>query len=261
MANEERIVTVGQAARYFGKTIDEPFKNRALTVKHLKALCDKFVNNAVPSVKTSEVSQFDNRVVKMYQFKKAVYPYDELEYIESTGSQYINTNYLPTTDTRIVFDVQATDLNGKWLAFYGCRNGSLSHQFALYSNDGTRYRNNFGPDLGIYGGTPTTERILVDQTGPQLKINNAVIITHPQTDLNSQDELFLLAVNTHGRIEFPIKARIYSCKIYTGSTLSLNLVPVRKKENGEIGLLDKVNNIFYKNYTTGSFIGGPILKT
>ena len=211
-----------------------------------------------PYIRTSEVSQFDDRVVKMYQFKKAVYPYDELEYIESTGSQYINTNYLPKKNTRIVFDVQATDLNGEWLTFYGCRSGSYDQEFALYSNNKTRYRSNFGPDLGIYGGTPTTERILVDQTGPQLKINNAVIITHPQIDLNSQDALFLLAVNTHGRIEFPMKARIYSCKIYTGETLSLDLIPVRRKENSEIGLLDRVNNVFYKNYTTGSFIGGPI---
>lgn len=210
-----------------------------------------------PEVKTVESSQFDNRVVKAYQFKKAVYPYYELEYIESTGSQYINTNYIPKTNTRMVFDVQATDLNGEWLTFYGCRSGSLDQQFALYSNNKTRYRSNFGPDAGIYGGTPTTERILIDQTGPQLKINNTVIITHPSIELNSQDALFLLAVNTHGRIELPIKARIYSCKIYTGTNLSLDLIPVRKKENGEIGLLDKVNNVFYKNYTTGSFIGGP----
>lgn len=262
MGIETKIVNIGQAARYFGKTVDDSVKNKALTLKQLKKLCDKYFGTGNfskgPSARTTDPSQLDNRVVKMSQFKKAVYPYDELEYIESTGSQYINTNYFPKKNTRIVFDVQAMDLNGDWLTFYGCRSGSFDQEFALYSNNKTRYRSNFGPDLGIYGGTPTTERILVDQTGPQLKINDAVIITHPQTDLNSQDALFLLAVNTHGRIEYPIKARIYSCKIYTGETLSLDLIPVRRKENGEIGLLDRVNNVFYKNYTTGSFIGGPI---
>ena len=52
--------------------------------------------------------------------------------------------------------------------------------------------------------------------------------------------------------------RIYSFKVYSGSTLIRNLIPV-KDSNNEACLYDLVNSRFYKPQTSGSYIAGPEL--
>lgn len=239
------------------------------TVGFYELLSDTFYSNSgtgeliAGSEQNDIVTDLDNRVLTVEQaanFHSQVMgepAYIPLKYIESTGSQYINTNYIPKTNTRIVLDIQATNLDQQWCCFYGERNSSLSQQFALYSNNGQRYRSNFGPDAGIYAGTPTTDRIIIDQNGPTLHIDDELIATHPDTTLSPSDSLFLLASNTSGRIELPLSAKVYSCKLYSGENLEYDFVPVKNRLTGEMGLLNKITNIFYSNYGSGAFIGGP----
>lgn len=217
----------------------------------------------------SEVSHhpnndLDNRALKISQARDfynnvlSASPYTYLDYIEATGTQAINTQYIPQTNTRLVMDVQMTSLVGEWKSFYGeRRSGTLGDQFALYSNSGLRYRSNYGSDSGLYGGASSTSRIVVDQTGPTVKIDGLTVFEHPQTTILAVDSLFLFAVNSGGNVELPMQARLYSCKIYTGDKLERNFLPVKKKVTGEVGLLDTVENVFYSDWFGNSFIGGP----
>jgi hypothetical protein len=63
-------------------------------------------------------------------------------------------------------------------------------------------------------------------------------------------------VNNVGKVGSSVKCKLYGCKIYDNGTLIRNYMPV-KNSNGEIGLLDKVNNVFYKSASTTPFLAGP----
>ena len=56
-------------------------------------------------------------------------------------------------------------------------------------------------------------------------------------------------------------AKLYSCKIYSGETLERDFVPVKRKSDGAIGLLDLANGGFYANAGTGTFNAGAVVET
>ena len=57
-----------------------------------------------------------------------------------------------------------------------------------------------------------------------------------------------------------IAGRIYNCKIYdkstTPKTLVRDFIPCYRNSDNEIGLYDLVNDMFYTNSGTGTFIAG-----
>ena len=53
-----------------------------------------------------------------------------------------------------------------------------------------------------------------------------------------------------------LAAKLYSCKIYTGATLTRDFVPC-KNPSGQAGLYDLVSGAFYGNAGTGTFTAGP----
>ena len=65
----------------------------------------------------------------------------EIEYIATEQSQgtdnvpYINTNYIPKANTRIVMDVDIANSTAKgWMAVFGARQGGwTSHAFVLFA--------------------------------------------------------------------------------------------------------------------------------
>ena len=56
-------------------------------------------------------------------------------------------------------------------------------------------------------------------------------------------------------------AKLYSCKIYSGETLERDFVPVRRKSDNVLGLLDLANGGFYANAGTGTFNEGNVVAT
>lgn len=51
-------------------------------------------------------------------------------------------------------------------------------------------------------------------------------------------------------------AKIYSVKIWNGSTLVRHFIPVIRNSDNEIGMYDQVNDVFYTNNGTGTFVIG-----
>ena len=54
---------------------------------------------------------------------------------------------------------------------------------------------------------------------------------------------------------------MYGCKLYDGVTLVRDLIPVIQDGDDQVGLFDLINNKFYGNKGSGSFIAGDNLST
>ena len=179
--------------------------------------------------------------------------YTNLEYIESSGTQYINTGVsnFPTQSTRVILDVD-------WLSGLGCYFGC--------SQSGIRWFVEALQPTKIYSGyldegksadiATVIGRYTVDKNGVYTNVNG-VKIQHASAGNTASISICLLACGgSSGVSGIADAARIYSCKIYSGSGLIRQFVPC-KNSSGEVGLYDEVNDVFYGNAGTGVFIAGP----
>lgn len=189
--------------------------------------------------------------------KKFPKGYKPLKYIESTGTQYIDTGYKPNQDTKVAMDVIVTDTaNTGWL-FCG-RTAANDSAFGIYS-----YASNaklyfvYGTKSVTFSNAKlTTRQICVADKNNATAAGETVSIT-AQT-FTSAATLTLLARNTGGTIASHAYARLYSCQIYDNGTLIRDYAPCMDS-NGVAGLWDNVYQIFYGNAGTETFVAGAIV--
>lgn len=181
--------------------------------------------------------------------------YTQLEYIQSSGTQYINTGFKPNQNTRIVMDVQAVGTSGTYFAF-GARQSTTSNAFCLFFYNGWAADYQTGNQRKTFSSIAFTDRLKIDFDKTVCTVNGQTA-TFTAATFQSPVEMMLLAVNTNGTIANTLAAKLYSCKIYDNGTLVRDFVPA-KNSAGTVGLYDLANGTFYTNTGTGSFTAGPL---
>lgn len=183
--------------------------------------------------------------------------YQEVEYIQLSGEQYIDTNYALWANTNWKIEYKF-DVN----EFYNYNNmiGSLettnSNNEIWITSEG-RYYFRF-TDVSrtllriLKLNTPYT--IIHDNTGTNLLnyVNGELVKTSNKanTSLN-----YKLGLGHREGAQF-LKGKIYYAKFWNGNELVRNFVPCYRKSDNEAGMYDTVNNVFYTNQGTGNFIIG-----
>ena len=195
--------------------------------------------------------------------------YTEYTYIESSGTQYIDTRVVPQANSRLVCDFQYTSLpasdgvawNG-WCAgasrdalLFGIRGGNFSASACSPGGGSIDYvSTGVAADVG---------RHTIDiQNSAMLFDGNSFATGTLGNTFTASDTMYLFArhigwstggANSHGSM------RIYSCQIYSGETLLRNYVPVRRDSDLAVGLFDLEHGKFYGNDGTGSFTMGDVV--
>ena len=179
--------------------------------------------------------------------------YTELEYIQSNGTQYINTGVNPDQDTRVVADLQpiAVSICG----IFGARIAKETACFMLWQVDQTTIEDNYGSDATRVSVPSTTTRVLVDKNKNQLSYGNTIFTAAEET-FSCNYPMALFGVNSGGVIDNRrVSMRLYSCKIYDNGALVRDYLPCINPSS-EIGLYDLVGKKFYENAGTGVFTAG-----
>lgn len=211
------------------------------------------------TMKSSNAYMKINSIKKNSFIKKNLQEgYTHVKYIESTGTQYIDTQYIPNSNTRIIMDFQSTQVPSGWFGFFSSRDGSsnsYANQFALWMNSSGVFRSNYYTDTGIYldSSISSTGRHIIDHNKNIVTMDDVVVATHTATTFNGTYNLFLFAGHTGGTMELPSSMKLYSCKIYDNDILIRDYVPC-VNANGIAGLYDLVNHVFYQNSGSGNFI-------
>lgn len=186
--------------------------------------------------------------------------YTQLEYIQSSGTQYINTSFVPNFETRIIMDCEIISHPSN-ASFFGARaaaagNDITSNTLVIMAEGYIRsdYYGSSVNNSSIPSGRITIDRSSNVTTFSTTTLRNTV------SSRSSNDTLYLFATNTNGASSLPGRIRLYSCKIYDGETLTRDYVPCRNS-SGSVGLYDIVNNTFYNNQGSGTFASGPIVPS
>lgn len=184
--------------------------------------------------------------------------YTKLDYIESSGTQYINTGFNPKGNSRVVMDFENMLIPADAAALFGARTDTEKNVFGMWF-DTTAVQPHYG-SVGY-----NTKPIAVSSYNVRqiYDLNKGVAtvggtsVTFSQLTFNSSCALTLLAMNTNGTVdERRASGKIYSAKVYDNGTLVRDFIPC-KNASGTLGLWDNVNSVFYVNAGTGVFIAGP----
>lgn len=185
--------------------------------------------------------------------------YTELEYIESTGTQYINTGFNPKNTSRVVVDIEPTSGNTT-NGVFGGRTGTNNETFCVWDIDGA-YRTDYGSANHVQTDVSASGRVTIDKNMGVTTIGNR---TFSQTSgaFTSANALTILAVNGAGQNGQTLdnrmfRARLYSAQMYDNGTQVRGFVPAKRDSDGTVGLYDTINGQFYGNAGTGSFTAGP----
>lgn len=195
--------------------------------------------------------------------------FQEVEYFESTGTQYIDSGVIANSNIKLVFyvSVENTQTAGFTNQFsVGCRQSYLNKDFHLslngYLGGGNYSRISFVVNDSIYSNdTINTNNInkyeiVAGIYSSTLYVNDSLLIT-ANKNFNANLNLFIFGFNSGGTVAgLGNGAKIYSCKIYDNSILVRNFVPCYRKADNVAGLYDLVNGVFYTNAGTGTFIVG-----
>ena len=171
--------------------------------------------------------------------------YTPIEYLESDGTNYLNTGVIPHVgktkmELKAALSQTYTDSNARYIA--GTRNSSQGY-FAIYDSQTHNYALRID---GAYGyavtGTGVHTCVLDSVTG-NVSLDG---VAHSVTNTTLLDlPIYLYAVNNNNEPKQHIKAKIYYCKIWEEGHLIRDLVPVQHSLYGYKGLYDRVEQKLY----------------
>lgn len=188
--------------------------------------------------------------------------YKQLEYIQSSGTQYIDTGVYGSNKLSVEIDFQPTtsptyDNNiaiiGSWASTpYSIRYYTQGLYF-FYGSDQTDAST--GNSALI-----ETKRHKIKTDKNKLYLDGTLIKTYTENTFTTESNLAIFGQRGSSATSRLSSAKLYNCKIYDGDKLIRNFVPCTNSSD-VAGLYDTVNDVFYTNNGTGSFTKGPRIFT
>lgn len=184
--------------------------------------------------------------------------YTKLDYIESSGTQYIDTGFIPNQDSAVHIVCQPTVASG-WQGIFGARSATNVGEFGVDIPAGTTLRSVYGTGNVTTTVSTVATKLDIYKNKNVCTINGAVLTNSTET-FSSGYPIWIFDKNTAGSKWNPCSMKLYSCKVYDNGTLVRDFIPC-KNASGTIGLWDNVNSVFYANAGTGTFSTGKKHKT
>ena len=174
--------------------------------------------------------------------------YQRIKYIESTGTQYINTNYNPVTLTGSYCEFQCPTIGTttEYDTIFGSydNNNTSSYQLNTY-NSGRFSRNNYNYNISISTGV---EKIAHSKNQNILLSTNNTSTSVDSTTLTDNYPIYIFANNSNDTIDNISKSlKLYHLVLFENSRVMHDYIPVIRILDNKPGLYDEVNGEFLIN--------------
>ena len=182
--------------------------------------------------------------------------YQEVEYIESTWTQYIDTGVQANTITQLngkfklveISEVQGI-FGGGWTSnestFQGINYaGKINFKWKSVTSS-------IDHDLEVHVFELSSKRCIIDN-----KVINEYDLGNIEEDKRNIRLFCRNSDNLGSGIQQYSKIRIYYMKLYENEKLVRNFIPCYNKSDNVIGMYDTVEGKFYENQGTGEFLKG-----
>ena len=205
------------------------------------------------------MSNFRRRLMMSINKSKLPSGYIELKYIESTGTQYIDTGYIPTINTDIKTRASSQYNAGLIpVALFGYLSGNNPYnRYAIQYHKNIIYCSKGNTEVS--NGTIDYTKMCNIETQGNKYIYNGIEMSVEPLDFSVSNNLSIILfarkttnVNRHS------KSKIEFFKIYENGVLVQYLIPCLDN-NGTPCMYDTVSGKTFYNQGTGEFIAGPIV--
>ena len=184
--------------------------------------------------------------------------YRKLPFIESTGTQYINTGVIGKSGIKV--KAKYASLEDAARIFLGSATSDWQTRcYPLFRNSGSSY---FGYGYGgsysssiaaVLGTAYTVETDLSVGSQSMIVDGTTIVTSNNATAFTTGNNMTMFGVNNGNSVYEIYSYRLYFCKIYDVNTLVRDYIPC-ETDTGEVGLWDTVDLRFYGNAGTGAFI-------
>ena len=182
--------------------------------------------------------------------------YSQLEYIQATGGQYIDTGIKPCMNKiRCICDFAPMTTGDT--AFFGTRG-----TYFIFYKLGDNYTWPISKSESIKGTLQTDVKYHIDWNKGKMFLVGPDGVLHKATrSNNTQDNSSMYIFNFNpldggGRTA---KAKLYNFQIYFDDVLVRNFIPAKRLSDNVLGLYDTVTDALFTNGGSGSFTAGPVI--
>jgi len=235
-----------------------------VTIKYGGTIISEFTDSKTVTLPTNGKLMVGGDITVTLDNGRLPSGYTELEYIQSSGTQYIDTGVAHTEKVRFYLDVTILDpittVTSEIKSVFGCLEinkrigvNTYHYSYTMYqflyttgsrdNNFPVRYKQN------VRGTCSFLENTFTDVDG------STTYVATPTSFTGSN--IYIFAVNNQGTPSNYGSSRMYNLKLYNSSTLVRDFVPCRKDSNSTYGMFDLVSQTFFGNSGTGTFIPGP----
>ena len=183
-------------------------------------------------------------------------------YLQSNGSQYIDTGYKPNSNTRVIMDCELEAVPSSQVFFFGSRNAAtgLGRYGVTVTYPNPHLRFVYGSNtFDNFTGLEVVGRHKIDANKNDCTIDG-VTGTISGNLGNCNYNMLLFACDTGGTVGLWSSIKLFACQIYDNDALIRDFIPSTDADNVAC-LYDNVSKEYYYNQGEGAFIYGEETKT
>ena len=201
------------------------------------------------------------------KFKSSLIPneYESLDYIQKDkfDNSYLDTGYIASSSTKVKIDFEVLEFHSslRWVAVFGyysntikdffCSISSVSAGRSVNSRIGLTPLNSVEKALEHKRYLVTFDRFCINVNGTQEAFSEPA-------QIDKSEKLYLFSMNSSVsgfNLENSFRHRVYSCKFYENNSLTMDLLPAKRKSDSALGMFDLMSGKFLLVSEQSSFIG------
>ena len=185
----------------------------------------------------------------------------KLKYLESDGTQYIKTGYVPTNTTGLYIDTQ--DVGSGDTIPMGLRESSSTNTRFFITRQTSSATVGYGWGTWTQISSTTKESVRYDSTlnwfNDRKSITNNPLFATVIKNLSDLSftptlDIWMFGINQGGSHAYNFKGRIYRAKISEGDQIVKDFVPAWDERKSKPCMYDLINNVAYYNDGEGEFL-------
>lgn len=188
----------------------------------------------------------NNGALKVHNKSGLPLGYQAVEYIESTGTQYIDTGIIPNVTTRVVAKIAFPEVTDTVLCWGSRSSGTYQSSLDQF------YCGRTFALLWYY--TAKTQIGICSDVNPNIFYD--IDVTNTRVTATATQSIYLFALNNLGTATTGSSSKIAKFKIYNNGVMVRDLISCKRKSDNAPGMYDLVSGQFFTNQGTGVFIAG-----
>ena len=191
--------------------------------------------------------------------------YTQLEYIESSGTQYIDTGISAPNGFKVVIDWEFKSIN-QYDNVIGADNGGPTFNLLCVGSANNDYWQLGAGHTKDSSTKPVVNtryniNLSTEKNSAYIEVNNKSLLTFADSNTRTTNNLFIFADDEKGTANFFSSAKMYSCKIINNDETVRNYIPAKRNSDGVVGLYDLISKTFFTNAGTGTFTAGSEISS